>query len=135
MARLRVEACTAERTVGDVGQRLLVGVSVSVVDSGDPVTGLAVKNFRLAPVSVGGDLVIASRDLTVLAAREGYWEPEGVEPAGCYQLEIGYSSPPLAFRQGNRYVLGIQCRTFTNDVPPLIADLGQTVVELISLGV
>src|SRR3954468_7114306 len=93
MARLHVEACTAERTAGDVAQRLLVGVSVSVVESGVPVTGLANENFRLTPVSVGGDLVIASRDLAVLAAREGYWEPDGVELAGCYQLEIGYTRP------------------------------------------
>jgi|tagenome__1003787_1003787.scaffolds.fasta_scaffold19449781_1 hypothetical protein len=135
MARLHVEACTAERTAGDVAQRLLVGVSVSVVESGVPVTGLANENFRLTPVSVGGDLVIASRDLAVLAAREGYWEPDGVELAGCYQLEIGYTRPPLAFRQGNRYVLGIQCQTFTNAVPPQVADCGQTVIELISLGV
>lgn len=125
MARLLVEACTAEWTSGDVVRRLLVGVSVSRVDSGEPVTGLTPENFRLVTDRVQG---LAVREVT-----EWRWERDLVEPSGCYQLAIGYTHQQ-SFPQGLRFVFGIQVRTFTDDAPPQVVDLGQTIMELTSLG-
>ena len=125
MARLLVEACTAEWTSGDVVRRLLVGVSVARVDSGDPVTALTAENFRLATDRNHG--------LVVREVTEWRWERDLIEPSGCYQLAIGYPHPQ-SFPQGVRFVFGIQVRTFTNDAPPQLVDLGQTIMELTSLG-
>ncbi len=48
MARLVLEARTAEWTSGDVVREWLVGVAVSRADDGTPVSGLAAENFRVA---------------------------------------------------------------------------------------
>jgi hypothetical protein len=144
MMRLVVEARPAEWTSGDdVPRELLVGVSVSRVDDGSPVTGLSVGNFRVA--AQFGDL----SDFAVDEVREWRWEPGDAEPVGCYQLSIGWrpfadlqvaghpsTSPPSGFplMKGWRYVLGIQVRTFDNHSPPRVVDQGQTIVDVISLG-
>ncbi len=145
MARLLLEARTAEWTVGDVARELLVGVSVSRTNDGTPVTGLGSANFRLAAQL--GDL----SDFAIDRVVEWKWEPDDVEQAGCYQLSIGWrpladaiklrnppptppppSGSPL-FR-GWRYVFGIQARTFDNHTPPRVVDQGQTIVDVISTG-
>ena len=145
MARLLVEACTAEWTSGDVVRELLVGVSVSRAGNGTPVSGLGADNFRVA--AQFGNL----GDFAIDQVSEWEWEPTDVEPAGCYQLSIGWNpladaivwrtpppTPPPAsgfklFR-GWRYVLGIQVRTFDKHTPPRVVDQGQTIVEVISIG-
>lgn len=134
MARLLLEACTLENADPDNIQRLQVSVSVSVADSGEPVTGLAVQNFRVALVSRGDRGGLAGRNLVLLTAEEKHWQPDDVEPSGCYRLEIGYTSLPWTFIPGFHYVIGIEAQTFTNDVPPQVVDRGQTVIELISAG-
>ncbi len=146
MARLLVEARTAEWTSGaDAPRELLVGVSVSRANNGAPVTGLGVENFRLA-AQLGGP-----GDFAIDQVTEWNWEPGDTEPAGCYQLSIGWNpladavvllnqphNPPASgwpFFRGWRYVLGIQARTFDNHTPPRVVHQGQTLVELISTGV
>jgi hypothetical protein len=83
VARLLVEARTAEWTSGDVVRELLVGVSVSRADDGTPVTGLTADNFRVAAQL--GDL----SDFAIDQVSEWEWEPSAVELAGCYQLSVG----------------------------------------------
>lgn len=145
MARLLVEARTAEWTSGDALLELLVGVSVSRADDGTPVSGLGAENFRLA--AQGGDV----SDFAIDQVSEWKWEPSDLEPAGCYQLSIGWNffadgirlripppTPPPAsgdkLIKGWRYVFGIQARTFDDDKPPRVVDQGQTIVEMISVG-
>jgi hypothetical protein len=118
MARLLVQACTAEGGA-DIVFNVLVGVSVSRVDNGAPVTGLKHENFRVASITFG-----SVQDFTV-GARESMWEPGDVELSGCYELNISLVGGQRFF-QGTRYVWGIQARTFTGTPP--------RVVELISLG-
>jgi hypothetical protein len=86
MARLVLEARTAEWTSGDVVRELLVGVSVSRADDGTPVSGLAAENFRVA--AQFGDF----SDFAVDEVREWEWEPGDAERAGCYQLAIGWAT-------------------------------------------
>ena len=76
MARLLVEARTAEWTSGDVVRELLVGVSVSRADDGTPVTGLGAENFRVA--AQFGHL----SDFAIDQVSEWEWEPGDVEQAG-----------------------------------------------------
>ena len=145
MAKLLVEARTAEWTSGDVVREVLVGVSVSRADDGTPVTGLGAGNFRVA--AQFGTL----SDFAIDQVSEWKWEPSDLEPAGCYQLSIGWSvfadglvlrnpppTPPPAsgskFAPGWRYVFGVQARTFDQHTPPRVVDQGQTIVEVISLG-
>jgi hypothetical protein len=75
--------------------------------------------------------LVLFQDFTV-GARESMWEPGDVELSGCYELNISLVGGQRFF-QGTRYVWGIQARTFTG-TPPRVVDLGQTIVELISLG-
>jgi hypothetical protein len=140
MARLLVEARTAEWTSGDVVRELLVGVSVSRADDGTPVSGLGAENFRVA--AQFGDL----SDFAIDRVSEWEWEPGDVEQAGCYQLSIGWrpfadilgpgTSPPSGTKlfKGWRYVFGVQARTFDNHRPRRVVDQGQTIVEAISIG-
>ena len=127
MARLIVEACSAEWTSGDVVYTLLVGVSVSRSDDGKAVTGLKAENFRVAsPIGF-------AKDFKVVAVYEWKWEPADVEPAGCYQVEI-IMTPVVKFLKGHRYIFGIQAQTFGEARPRQVIDQGQTVLELISMG-
>ena len=126
MARLIVEARTAEWTSGDVVFRLLLAASVSRESDGKPVTGLKTENFRVA-ASIG-----TIRDFNVVSAHEWMWEPADNEPSGCYALDL-MLSPTEKFGKGTRYVFGVQARTFTG-TPPRVVDRGQTIVELISTG-
>jgi hypothetical protein len=140
MARLLVEARTAEWTSGDVVRELLVGVSVSRADDGTPVTGLGAENFRVA--AQFGNFA----DFAIDQVSEWEWEPGDVEQAGCYQLSIGWRpfadillsgpSPPSGEKlvKGWRYVFGIQARSFDNHRPRRVVDQGQTIVEVISMG-
>jgi hypothetical protein len=144
MARLVVEGRTAEWTSGDVVLELLVGVSVSRADDGTPVTGLGAENFRVA--AQFGNLA----DFAIDQVSEWKWEPGDVEPAGCYELSIGWRPladlrlrgpgfippPPSGFPlvKGWRYVFGIQARTFDSHTPPRVVDQGQSIVEVISMG-
>lgn len=127
MARLIVEAVTSELTIGDVGMTVLVGATVSRADDGTPVTGLDNKNFRIAMLGIGP---IYDYEVGV---EEAKWETTDIEPSGCYQLSI-QQTPTTNFIPGNRYVFGIQVRTFGPGRPPKVIDQGQTVVELISTG-
>jgi hypothetical protein len=128
MARLLVQAVTGEWTSGDMVYTLLVDVSVSRADNGSPVTGLVASNFRVAS-SIG--LV---EDFKVASVSEWNWEPGGLEPAGCYELDI-VLSPTAKFEKGGDYEFGIQARTFDNHRPPNVIDQGQTIIELISRGI
>ena len=127
MARLLIEARTAEWTSGDVAYTLLIGVSVSRADDGTSVTGLTKENFRVAS-HIG--LV---KDFKVGAVYEWNWEPNDVQAAGCYQVEV-IMTPAEEFSKGARYVFGIQVRTLGVGKPPKVIDTGQTMVELISVG-
>ena len=127
MARLNVEACTAEWTVGDLVFTLLVAVSVSRADNGVAVSGLKAENFRLAS-SIG-----PVKDFNLGATAEWKWEPDDVEPSGCYQLQI-LQTPGAKFVKGERYVFGIQVRTFGKGGPAEVIDQGQTIIQLISTG-
>ena len=104
MARLIVEACSAEWTSGDVVYTLLLGVSVSRSDDGKAVTGLKAENFRV--VSHMGSI----KDFKVGSVSEWKWEPADVEPAGCYEVMISMT-PAAKFVKGTRYTFGIQART------------------------
>ncbi len=140
MARLVLEARTAEWTSGDVVREWLVGVAVSRADDGKPVSGLAAENFRVA--AQFGDF----SDFAVDQVREWEWEPGDAERAGCYQLAIGWrpyadilgpgTSPPSGSKliKGWRYVFGVQARTFDEDRPGRVVDKGQTIVEATSQG-
>jgi hypothetical protein len=127
MARLQVEACSAEWTSGDVSYTLLVGISVSHAKDGKAVTGLKEKNFRVA-----SDVGLV-KDFKVGTVYEWKWEPSDTEAAGCYQLEINLT-PVEKFVKGKRYIFGIQARTFAEDQKPQVIDQGQTIVQLISAG-
>jgi hypothetical protein len=144
MARLLVEALTAEWASADVPRELQVGVSVSRANDGSPVTALGAGNFRVA--AQFGQFA----DFAIDQVSEWKWEPGDVELAGCYELLIGWqpyadlvlrgatgSRPPSGFplARGWPYVLGLQARTFDNHNPPRVVDEGQTIVEVISLGV
>ncbi len=139
MARLLVEARTAEWTSADVPRELQVGVSVSRANDGSPVTGLGSQNFRIA-AQLGW-----SADFAIDQVSEWKWEPGDVELAGCYELLVGWRidllgldpRPPTGspFFKGWRYVLGLQARTFDNHTPPRVVDQGQTLFDVISLGV
>ena len=128
MARLNLEARTAEWTRGDLAFTLLVAVSVSRADDGKPVTGLKAENFRLAS-SIG-----PVRDFNIGGIAEWKWEPDDAEPSGCYQLQV-LQTPGAKFVKGERYVFGIQVRTFGEGRPPQVIDQGQTIIELISTGI
>jgi hypothetical protein len=128
MPRLRVEAVTREWTSGDAPWTLLLAVSVSRADDGSPVTGLEAMNFRVA--STIGPV----QDFKISAVYEGNWEPGDTEPAGVYSVDV-IMLPVEEFMKGNRYVFGIQVRTFDSGRPPNVVDQGQTIIELISLGV
>jgi hypothetical protein len=144
MARLLVEARTAEWTSGDIPRELQVGVSVSRANDGSPVTGLGAGNFRVA--AQFGRVA----DFAIDQVSEWKWEPDDVELAGCYELLIGWqpyadlvfrggtgSRPPSGFplARGWRYAFGLQARTFDKHDPPRVVEAGQTIVEVISLGV
>jgi|SRR4030095_2777717 hypothetical protein len=132
MARLIVEAGSAESTSGDVVSSLSVGVSVSHASDGKAVTGLKAENFRVAS-HIG---VLKDKDFKVGLVSEWKWEPADVQPAGCYDIEI-HMTGGVKFFKGARYIFGIQARTFSKrsrQGPRKVIDQGQTIIELISMG-
>lgn len=128
MARLLVEAVTGESKLTDIVWEIAVDVSVSRVDDGSSVTGLAAKNFRVAS-SLGSVYDFK------LGAHEWKWEPQDTEPAGCYRLGISITPGPQEFLEGQIYKFGIQVRTFDDSRPPKVTDQGQTIVALVSEGI
>ena len=127
MARLIVEACSAEWTGVDIVYTLVVAVSVSRADDGKAVTGLKAENFHVAS-HIG-----SVKDFKVGAVSEWKWEPANVEPSGCYQVEISMTTA-VKFLKGQRYIFGIQAQTFGETGKRQVIDQGQTVFELTSLG-
>jgi hypothetical protein len=127
MARLIVEARTAEGIGGGEWARLHLAVSVSRADDGTPVTGLKAQNFRVAS-HIG-----SVKDFRV-DAREWMWEPGDREPSGCYGLRVTMEGLE-EFTPHGRYVFGVQVRIISIASPLLgrlaVEDEGQTIVELI----
>jgi hypothetical protein len=128
MARLLVEAVSSEGGFLDDPWAVGVGVSVSRADDGTPVTGLTKENFRVASTEGWVDWAEYVNEMK--------WEPTDAEPSGCYGVGI-YKKPPQGLTLGNRYVFGIQVRTFSQQKgtgtgkrrPPLIVvDQGQTII-------
>jgi hypothetical protein len=99
MARLLVEAVGNEARSVDVVADILVYVSVSKADTGEPVTGLVKENFRICS-SIG--LAI---DPAVSLVSESKWEPDDL--AGCYSLWI-YRGQGGQWAKGEFYAFGIQ---------------------------
>jgi hypothetical protein len=104
MARLLVEAVSSEGGFLDDPWAVGVGVSVSRADDGTPVTGLTKENFRVASTEGWVDWAEYVNEMK--------WEPTDAEPSGCYGVGI-YKKPPQGLTLGNRYVFGIQVRTFS----------------------
>ena len=75
MARLVVNAVTAEWGIGDNWDTVNVGVSVSRHDDGAPVTGLTTGNFRIAAITGG-----THYDPVPGSVFEAKWEPGDVTP-------------------------------------------------------
>jgi hypothetical protein len=137
MARLIVEAVTAEWKFADLLYELLMYVSVTMPDTGDSVTGLTVNNFRLsAPLGF-------IRDFTISRCCENKWETENVESSGCYELFLsqrvlqGSTSEQIPERikwvKGEIYPFGLQVRVFDTHKAKVIHQ-GQTVIAIESLG-
>lgn len=120
MARLIVNAVSAESAGSNIAGEVQLYVSVSRADDGKPVTGLTKDNFRLAS-SVG--LAI---DTTIASCSESNWEPADNEPSGCYQLGIKRSDSQK-WGQGLTYQFGVQARTLNGKV---VVDCGQTAADL-----
>ena len=140
MARLVLEARTAEWTSGDVVREWLVGVAVSRADDGKPVSGLAAENFRVA--AQFGDF----SDFAVDQVREWEWEPGDAERSRL--LSTGdrlatlcrhpwardISTQRLETHQRVALRVRVQARTFDEDRPGRVVDKGQTIVEATSQG-
>jgi hypothetical protein len=135
MARLVVNAVTGEFGSGgelgeaDIAFTVNVGVSVSRHDDGAPVTGLTTVNFRIADLTTWGSIF----DPVPSLMEEAKWEPGDVTASGCCYLHIKNMGGEK-FNRGQRYVFGIQVRTFKRQDPNSVVDQGQTIVELISTG-
>jgi hypothetical protein len=118
MARLLVEARTAEQNPpGAVLQRVRLGVSVSRVDNGTPVTGLKVGNFI---------------DFQIATAFEQSWQPDDTQLSGCYQVEIMLS--PVADSAKGFATCSASKPGPAPALPPRVVDQGQTILDLVSLG-
>ncbi|MBW4666846.1 MAG: hypothetical protein KME60_05230 [Cyanomargarita calcarea GSE-NOS-MK-12-04C] len=137
MARLIVEVVTAEWKFADLVYELLMYVSVTMPDTGNSVTGLTVKNFRLsAPLGF-------IRDFNISRCCENKWETENVEPSGCYELFLsqrvlqestsGQIPERIKWVKGEIYPFGLQARVFDTYKGKVIHQ-GQTVIAIESLG-
>jgi len=135
MTRLIVEAVANEARSVDVVGDILVYVSVSNADTGEPVTGLLKENFRICS-SIG--LAI---DPVVSLVSESKWEPDDVDSAGCYSLWI-YRGQGDKWTKGEFYAFGIQASWFEKKKvkkngkthTEAILHQGQTVVSVESRG-
>lgn len=130
MSRLIVEAVSQESKSSDLVWHLEIYVSVSHADSGKPVTGLTLENFRVCAF-VG--LIL---ELKLHSASESEWETQDTEPSGCYRISITRKSESESavqkWTKGEFYSFGIQARIF--DKKSKVTDAGQTVVRVESLG-
>ncbi|MES1240427.1 MAG: hypothetical protein ABUT39_02305 [Acidobacteriota bacterium] len=125
MARLIVEAASDEGGVDEVHEIMLL-VSVSRADTGEPVTGLTAENFRVTSSAWGG------MDYYHAVIKETKWDKDDIELSGCYLLSVKPYNPNLGkYIKGEHYSFGVQVRTFRGDVA---SDFGQTVIGLESLG-
>jgi hypothetical protein len=133
MARLIVEAVSAEHKSGDLGSHVQLYVSVSRPEDGSSVTGLDKSNFR---VTAPGGLLLRLR---VTLAQEHKWETNDSQLSGCYLIAIDrYNesdlSQPLPIIRGEWYTFGVQVRIFDPRDARVVVDQGQTVVHIQSLG-
>jgi hypothetical protein len=133
MARLIVEAVSAEHKSGDLLSHVQMYVSVSRPEDGSSVTGLEKGNFR---VTAPGGLLLRLR---VTLAQEHKWETSDSEPSGCYLLSIDRYmendlTQPLPIIRGEWYTFGVQVRIFDARNPRIVVDQGQTVAHIQSLG-
>jgi hypothetical protein len=123
MARLAVEAISAERSNDSVPQTLRVFVSVSIADTGEPVTGLDQENFRVTylPNAEAGP---------VKSVVELMWT-NTQDWCGCYLLFLHGGIKHLVYR------VGLQVLVFTPPqggvTTPKPTHQGQTVFEIKSL--
>lgn len=130
MSRLIVEAVSQETSGTDDVYALVVFVSVSDAETGAPVTGLTVENFR-ACSSIGTVM-----DISVLGGYERKWEPADTQPAGCYTLRLlrkGETSGEVSkWSENEFYCFGLQAKI--PGTRETTAQMGQTVVRVESLG-
>ena len=126
MARLIVEAVSAESSTAKIGFRIRCIVSVSRADDGSSVSGLDEDNFRIC-CKEG-----AAIELKVASAEELKWEPSDMAPAGCYVLEISRKVAATGelreWAAGEFYSFGIQARANGRAVGEV--HTGQTVVRI-----
>ena len=129
MSRLIVEAVSGESKFIDIVFQLELFVSVSDAQTGAPVSGLMLDNFRLcAPSGALFDTVIA-------AGTEAAWDGAKGETSGCYSLSVSISKEgdknKLEWVEGEYYPFGIQVQYTDDDGNQ---HMGQTVVRVQSLG-
>lgn len=127
MSRLIVDAVSAENTTVDVVGDLLICVSVSDGNTGEPVTGLTATNFRLAS-DIGG-----VSKITISLCTERMWEPTDTALAGVYELWVS-CNPPNTIEKwipGEYYQFGVQAHITKGHK---VISVGQTVVNVKSLG-
>ncbi len=131
MSRLIVEAVSKEVKSIDVVWHIEIYVSVSLADTGKPVTGLSKSNFRVC--SFTGKIL----EMNLHGAYESEWETQDTEPAGCYAISITRKqekegSSLEKWTKGEFYAFGIQARV--RDKKTKKTNMGQTVVNVESLG-
>ena len=133
MARLIVEAVSAEHKSGDLASHVQLYVSVSRPEDGSSVTGLNKSNFR---VTAPGGLLLRLR---VTLAQEHKWETSDTQLSGCYLISVDRYmesdlTQPLPIILGEWYTFGVQVRIFDERNRSVVIDQGQTVVHMQSLG-
>jgi hypothetical protein len=125
MSRLIVQAVSGESKFIDVAFQLSLFVSVTT-DTGAPVSGLAIDNFRLCAPS--GSLF----GIGISSGAEANWNSG--DSAGCYSLNVTISrdqKQKLEWIEGEYYPFGIQVQFNDEHNHP---HMGQTVVRVQSLG-
>lgn len=151
MARLIVEAASDEKhDIQTPGLR--VCVSVSRADTGQPVTGLTDKNFRITNINYPVALPESTPEQAVardwvVSVLEKTWDPSDKEPSGVYDVRVNFPFDfhlvVHSFTAGETYAFGLQVRTFPSrghgpggqggiNLPGDPVDFGQTVVSLVS---
>src|SRR5262249_11697536 len=120
MSRLVVNAVSGEFVSVDSIGEVELFVSVSRASNGKSVTGLTKDNFRIRAFGP---------DVTINRATESKWQSSG-ELSGCYSLAIRQTDG-TKWIKGEFTQFGLQARTFKGK---RVVDLGQTVIDLESLG-
>jgi hypothetical protein len=129
MSRLIVEAVSGESKFIDIVFQLELFVSVSDSQTGAPVSGLMLDNFRLCAPSGG------LFDTVIAAGTEAGWNGVHGESSGCYSLSVSIpidnGKNKIEWVEGEYYPFGIQVQ-FTDENND--THMGQTVVRIQSLG-